>query len=481
MEASRRDVLIGTSSTGLLALARPALAAGDVLTPEAFGAKGDGRTNDTEAFAALAGAINARGGGTIALRPVTYIVGRQAGRLYRALRGRIARFAFAPSDILTIVNCAAPIIIRGNGATLRAASGLRFGTFDPETGRPFEHAMPFLNREFTASPYVAMISVESCSGLIDISDVELDGNLPRLEIGGKFGDNGWQIPASGILLRDNSGPERLSGVYSHHHGLDGLTLYSLPNRTASTTVADVRCEHNGRQGCSLVGGHNYAFDRCRFAHTGKAGLHSGPGAGVDIEAGWHPVRNVNFSACEFSDNSGCGVIADSGDSADVSFYDCRFIGTTSWAAWPKKPRFRFDRCLIAGSVVHPYGDADASQACAFVNCDFRDDPALSPNAAIYFGGNARHPVVNAPVAPNVLFDHCRFRLNYDGGLPFTSDVIYSDCEMSQRFGVLSHPGGLYVGSNRISGNVDVSGLRIRGEVLLNGRVISQADTQLRHH
>jgi hypothetical protein len=468
MEANRREFVAGAAAAGLIGWA-PALPAQQVLTPEAFGAKGDGRTNDTAAFAALSAYVNKRGGGTIMFRPVTYIVGAHSPRASVHLGGKKVMGAFPSGDILHFVNCSGPVILRGNGAILRAATGLRFGTFDPVTGQSFEHQMPFTNPEFIASPYVGMIFAERCSGPVDISDFELDGNVGGLRIGGRYGDTGWQIPATGVLLGNNLGGEKLSRIYSHHHALDGVQFYSPPGRLASTVVENVRCEFNGRQGCSLTGGRNYVFENCRFLHTGKAKLQSSPGAGVDIEAGTHPIRNVSFSNCEFSNNTGCGMVADSGDTAGVSFKSCRFIGSSSWSAWPRKPRFQFTGCLFVGALVHPYGDAKSSEATQFIDCDFRDDPALSPTGKIYFGGSVRHPVVNAPAAPNVLFDRCRFRLAHDGGLPFTSKVIYSNCEMSQSYGVRSNPSGTYIGTNRITGNVDISGAAIKGQVILNGR------------
>src|SRR5690348_18315380 len=51
---------------------------GRYITPEQFGARGDGLTNDTDAFAAMAAYINRHGGGTIALQATTYLVGKQA-------------------------------------------------------------------------------------------------------------------------------------------------------------------------------------------------------------------------------------------------------------------------------------------------------------------------------------------------------------------------------------------------------------------
>src|SRR4051812_3214450 len=45
-----------------------------VLNLRAFGAKGDGRTNDTDAFARAAAAINAAGRGTLLIPPGTYAI-----------------------------------------------------------------------------------------------------------------------------------------------------------------------------------------------------------------------------------------------------------------------------------------------------------------------------------------------------------------------------------------------------------------------
>lgn len=469
MSATRRDVLVGLGIAGLAAGAGCAASA-DTLTPEQFGARGDGRTNDTDAFAALSAHINARGGGTIVLRPVTYIVGRH-GDSRNTLAGQyLGPFAFAPARILHFVNCRDAIVVRGNGAVLRAPAGLRYGAFDPRSGQPVLLQRP--RREFRASPYFAMIFAEGCSGLVDISDIELDGNIGGMRIGGRYGNRDWQIPATGLRLSDNSGPERLSNIYSHHHALDGVTLYSAVDRSASTSITDVRCDLNGRQGCSLTGGRNYSFDRCRFQRTGKGGLASAPKAGVDIEAGRHPIRNVSFASCEFSDNSGPGLVAEAGDIEGVAFTSCTFVGTTSRSAWPNKPGMRFTNCLFVGSLIHAYGDADPKRAAQFYNCRFSDDPSLSPTRQVFGGKNGVGPIVVLPNNPNVLFSRCTFEANNGLLLPTsTSAVIYSDCEMSQRSPLLARTRGTFLGVNRISGNVELAGSLIRGQLYLNGRLV----------
>jgi len=473
MHATRRDLLIGLAS----AAAIPAVARAqrfDVVTPEMFGAKGDGRTNDTDAFAALSDHVNALGGGTIVLRPVTYIVGRAGDRRNSAQDSRTGLFGFPPARIMRFANCTGPLVIQGNGARLRAAPGLRFGAFDPRTGQRLDRALPFTDREFRAAPYIAMIEAIGCSGLVEIGDLELDGNLGALEVGGKWGDTGWQVPGTGIRLIGNSGPERLSRITTHHHPLDGLTITGPNARAASSVLSQIVAESNGRQGCSLTGGRNYLFAGCRFDRTGRAGISSGPGAGVDIEAeGNSIVRDIRFTGCRFSDNAGPGMIADSGGSAGVTFEHCTFVGTTHWSAWPNKPNFRFDDCTFVGTVVRAFGDADASRAAVFRRCSFRDDPALSPTRQVYGGGHSSRPIVLLPDQRNVQFDACEFALTHECALPITSEAIYSDCRMSQRSLAPSRPLGTYRGTTTVIGNASLAGATIRGDVILNGRRLAR--------
>lgn len=440
-------------------------AAGEQVSPEMFGARGDGRTNDTKAFAAMATHLNAIGGGTIVLRPVTYIVGAQhpsAGGDHPS---------FAASDIIHLTGCERPIRIDGRGARLRCASGLRYGRFDPASGNPLPDGAT-LDLTNQAVPYAAFIHIENSSGGIWISDVALDGNLQDLSIGGKYGKGGWQAGATGIILHGNTGPERLLRIHSHHHAQDGMILTPTLDRTGTTTVVDAVCEYNGRQGCSVTGGRNFLFQRCRFRHTGKAVLHSDPGAGVDIEAENWPIRNVAFEDCEFSDNTGFGLVSGTGDSADISCKRCKFVGTTNWAAWPDSPGMRFDRCLFAGSINHCHGDADASRAARFINCIFTDDHSLSPTGKLFFGGPRELWIAVVLDSPNVRFDSCRFRLTGDGRLPLSdSKVIYADCQMSQRSLTASGTRGTFIGTNSISGPVDLAGSIIHGRVVVNGRVL----------
>lgn len=464
MPSTRREMMKGVVVTAVAATTTGATSDTRIVTPEQFGAKGDGRTNDTAAFAAMTAVVNRRGGGAVHLRKTTYVVGQQKSAPDKV-------YAFAPESIMEFEGCSAPLTIRGNGARLRCADGLRYGTFDQSSRQPTKHPQPFYGTGETSTPYFSMLEAKNCSGAVTISDLELDGNLPGLQVGGPFGDTGWQIPCTGLRLTDNIGPELLERVRSHHHGLDGLMVSGIEVRAASSRIQEVICDSNGRQGCSLVGGRRYRFVDCQFTNTGKAGLYSAPGAGVDIEAEHAPIRHVWFEHCLFSSNSGAGMDADQGDIEDAVFNKCRFIGTTSWAAWPRKPRFRFVDCEFIGAVVNAFGDADPERATQFSNCVFRDDPALSPTGKVYLAEDTLAIAV-LPFCRNTRFTRCRFELAHGGVLPWsTNEVIYADCVMSQTSAKTGYPRGTFVGRNRIDGNVDLHNSRVLGELILNGRVV----------
>ena len=461
MLVKRRNFLLG--STALLFVPTAPLysqSAASPFTPEAFGAQGDGVTNDTAAFARLAAAVNAAGGGVVSLRKTTYVVGQQAP----SLRGN-SYYSFTPAPILEFLNCSRAITLRGNGARLRCAPGLRYGTFDARSGRATRNKLPFTGAQ-VATPYSYMIKVQDCSGGVEISDLELDGNLPALSLGGEYGDTGRQIAAYGIALFSNRGREIIRNVHTHHHALDGLLIDGVDSATGvERRLTNVRSEYNGRQGCSIVGGQGYVFEGCQFNHTGKSTIASSPGAGVDVEAeGGKRVRNLSFVDCEFVNNSGCGMVADSGDSADARFERCRFVATSDWAAWPRKPRFRFFDCSFVGAICNTFGSPDPSEAAQFHDCEFRDDPRLSPTGAVY----ARGTIADLSSYANVLFSRCRFLLTHAAVLPWSLYVIYSDCTMEQKSREQAYPRGLYRGRNAIRGNVDLYGSKIVGNLVVNG-------------
>lgn len=453
MSFDRREFLVASA---LAAFVGPAVPQAQALRPEDFGAAGDGVANDTPAFRRLSAEVNRRGGGTVELRPGrTYVVGSQL----------LAAERWSPAPILEFSKLPFPLTIVGNGARLIAQAGLRFGTFDPQSGKRVDHPLPYVDQSDLAFPYHAMILVRDCTAPVQIRDLELDGNLGEMMIGGRFGDTGWQVPATGLLLIGNRDVEIVDNVHTHDHGQDGAMFIGDAARVGRGTVSRLVSRRNGRQGLSITGGRGYDLLDCEFGQSARSRVKSAPAAGVDVEAETGSIADISFTRCRFEDNEGCGFVADSGNSRNLRFADCRFIGTTSWSAWPNKPGCRFSGCTFVGSVVHAFADPDPRRAARFLRCTFTDDPALSPTRKVYTGGG---PIVNLAQSENVLFDKCTFRLVASGVLPWSWKATYRDCRMTQRSTTSANPKGRYLGYSTISGRVDLYGSMIEGTLLLNG-------------
>jgi len=466
----RRSFLAGATLGGMIAfpeMARPASA--DIFRPENFGARGDGRTNDTAAFHTLSNHVNKRGGGTIELgRGKTYVVGRQVRN------GR--RYFLSPLPIMRFERLRFPLLISGNGATLLAEPGLKFGIFDEKTLRPLQSALPNFRPNGIAAPYDAMIWISDCLAPIQVRDVELDGNCEQMTIGGGYGDTGHQLPGSGVILTDNLSDERLESVYTHHHPLDGMIINGSEERKGRGNFDDLTVRNNGRQGVSIVGGTSYCFSNCEFSQTGRSDISSRPGAGVDIEAEGKRIRDVAFRSCSFSANSGPGLLADQGDSAAITCSDCIFIGTTSWSAWPNKPRMHFKRCKFVGALARPFASADPELATQFDRCIFRDDPGLAPDGNVFLNNKTgAGPIVDmgGNAGTNILFNRCIFHLTHLGRLPWSWKAIYVDSVMSQASKETGYPRGQYRGRNVIRGRVDLYSSSISGELIVNGRHVTR--------
>ncbi len=398
-----------------------------------YGARGDGRTNDTSAFRQASEALTAAGGGDLVIPAGTYVVGRQR------TTGEAGTQRFASETIVRIEGCRRPVRILGGGAVLQAAPGLRFGSFDPVTGGPSSPpALPFTDYSHRADAYLGMLVLVGNED-VEVSRIELDGNSAGLVLGGPWGDSGRQCSATGIYAYGNR-RLRLDDVHTHHHGLDGITI-GFVGLTASSPAAPhrltrVRSEYNARQGLSIVGAIDLTADRCTFSHTGRGGFASTPAAGVDVEAEDSVVRRVELSRCEMIDNEGYAFIADTGDSADIRVRDSLIWGTPdAGALWPRKPGMAFEGCRIYGWVVNAFGSSDPAQATRFTRCVFEDrpHPQFGPPktglALLEFDGQ------------NVILDGCTVTANRTRsvlfGDPSTREIVRG-CTLEHRHAGLSN-------------------------------------------
>src|SRR4051812_6126897 len=187
---SRRTFLAALSSAAAAApIATAESAASETgLTPESFGAKGDGRTDDTTAFLRLSAALQAKGGGDVDLRAgATYLVGRQLPSSGQYLVG---------TPILSVADVAR-LVVRMRGATLKFRSGLRFGTFNPADGTPRNVRLPYFDRAGRADIGHAIDAKNV--GYVSIGGGRIDCNSRGAVIGGEWGDAGRQCAHAGIV------------------------------------------------------------------------------------------------------------------------------------------------------------------------------------------------------------------------------------------------------------------------------------------
>ena len=347
------------------------------------GARGDGVTNDTTAFQHVAAWIEGQGGGTVIVPQGTYVVGRQTA----VLNGTEA---YSNEDIFVVQNCTKPVRVIGNGASIRIEDGLRMGSFDPNTGDPYEPTMPFFNYDYRVD--VGFVFKFVANAFVEVSDLEINGNNTNLLLGGLWGNTGRQCTAYNIWAEGEM--VSLRNIHMHHSGVDNLyingTITAGTDDRQPVTLINIRSEYAGRQNFTWGGGKGLVCINGQFNHAGRAvnqgagldtgvPLNSSPAAGVDIETdGGDTIRDGLFISCEFVNNAGAGMIAFTGDTADVVFDKCLFWGTTYESIIAIKPRFRFRNCRIYGSFEQLYDPADAiaghvhNDAPHFHDCEFED-------------------------------------------------------------------------------------------------------------
>lgn len=384
-----------------------------------FGARGNGVANDHEAFKKAAQFFNARGGfGKLFIPKGTYLVGKQT-----FTGGQEEQRAYTGEDVLHLTGVQNVEITGEKGSILKYIDKLRFGSFDPKSGKAFFHDIsPFVRRGYSATIGHCILIEESSQ--VTIKGISLDGNSDQVVLGGIYGDVGFQLPHSGVFV-SNSRNIIIDGVKAHHFALDGICISNKEaDKPDSILICNSAFEYNARQGLSWVGGNDLRVKNSKFNHTGKGKFASAPGAGVDIEAEAGPVRNGFFDDCAFIDNTGSGLVSDSGDGGYCTFNHCTFWGTTNWSVWVNKPGFTFNHCKIYGSMVHGYDAPDDKSATRFVACEFEDKlyNGQPPFGKYLVESNARR---------RMSFEYCHFTSNTKKACWLDSPESFSNEEKYQ--------------------------------------------------
>jgi hypothetical protein len=323
--------------------------------------------NYSAAFRAVARALNSAGGGTIELKTgKTYVVGEQdfAGQTGQD-------YAYQGRDILRLVNCTTPVVIKGNGALLKADASLKYGAFDPVTGLRVDLPLPLYEGDYIGNAYRGMLQIEGCDS-VSVSNLELDGNAANLILGGEWGDSQRQLMASGVYLKGNKSVS-LTGVNSHHHACDGIQVIN-PGLSATDAVRP----HSMRN----------VVCRSNTVTNGGELIATAPRSGVDIEPEGSVVRGALFEDCTFKDNggdtgaggSGAGAVSASGDSSGVIYRRCVFTGESFAAYVGGKPDYIFEDCTFVGFTN--FALVPGALPFKFTRCLFTNDPALTESGTV---------------------------------------------------------------------------------------------------
>lgn len=172
----------------------------NVISASWFGADSTGATNSNNAFRKLAACVNSMSGADVYFPKGTYIVGQQ---VFAGVTG--LGYSYQPSEVISISGCTKPVVFRMNGATIKMANGLKYGSFNPSTGAVY-NPPNFPQTSFTNPDYAASLPnifhFSNCASVV-IEDGSIDGNLQNLIIGGYWGDlEGYQLVGSGISINN---------------------------------------------------------------------------------------------------------------------------------------------------------------------------------------------------------------------------------------------------------------------------------------
>jgi hypothetical protein len=378
-ELSRRGVVGGLAALATGAAVRAAGPAGSSLTPERFGAKGDGVTDDTDAFLRLSAALNDSAAGEVDLRPnATYLAGRQ---LHGEGQFLIGQPAISAKGLKRLV-------VRMNGATLKFRPGLRFGSFDRAGGiRPT--TLPFFDR--TARADIGHMIDAQGVAYLSVSGGRIDCNSAGAIVGGRWGDAGWQCAHAGIVAYGCDMVD-LSDLEIVDSCLDGIVLgyggLRAPAPPKPITLRRVSVRRVARNCLSLVGTNSTLIEDCTFEKAGgarigrAAALRSAPASCLDIEAEESECRNIVIRRTKLLSGPGTStaIVADSGPSRDIRVQDSLLVG----AVWAGKPGMRFERCRIYGYFARlTGGQANPVDNTVVTDCTLVDQSAEHGYATDY--------------------------------------------------------------------------------------------------
>ena len=310
-----------------------------------------GMTNHTQAFSDCVTACIAAGGGKITIPFGNYIVGKQT-------KGNgVNTSAFTAAPIVKIDAPNLDFVIEIQGANIKFDDGLYFGGWDVSVNPPVPYDAIIAAGSSTAPiqkyySYIGtMFEFVAANSITLIGSGTLDGNMENVNLGGIWGDTGYQCWGNAFKIQAIKTLVFDAAIEAKNFPLDGMYV-GVPNSVtdSSFSINGFNTHSNARQGLSLTGGRNGEFTNCKFNNIGNGSFSSLPKTGVDIEAEVGEVRNIVFEACEIKDNARAGV----DDSAEINpingveFKNCTLQSLSQAAPSVIARRSKFKGCHFFG-------------------------------------------------------------------------------------------------------------------------------------
>jgi len=260
-----------------------------------YGARGDGTTDDYEAFQAMAAAISNH---RFARREIVYFPkGTYYVNRYAVTGGAGAN----ANQNIRLLNAGNFSLIGCTGSVVSFKGDFNM-TNDYNRGgswTSYQHQLGFEIRD---------------SSHFRISGLELNGNVDKMSRPRSPNGNPLdETPSHGIQTNASSDYE-LSHLKIHHFACDGLFIGGVFKADLNGLIHDVDSYNNARQGMSIMQARNFRITNSSFRNTGLTGgaypAHA-PSAGVDIEPDGTPADGVTartgemvFDSCRFLNNKG---------------------------------------------------------------------------------------------------------------------------------------------------------------------------------
>lgn len=387
-----------------------------------FGAKGDGLTNDSQAFRDASAAIEANGGGRLIIPYGTYIIGEQKyvnGQWKSAGYSRdLQNFYIHNSSVDTV-------IIESHGAKIKWASGLRWGYFNLATGAA-------LNQSAGGNAmHIGMAFwLHGIKRFAMIGELEIDGNKSNQIIGGVGNSDGIQTWSEGVHAQyiNNIYVENL---YTHHHLLDGIytsgnNIVDVPEANglqSQTTLINVVAEYNGRQGWSCGGGSLINAIGGSFSYQ-SADINTGstPRSGIDVEAENTTINNFTIIGAKMVSNRGSGLVADAGYTKTITIEKCHIMDNGDASVWCTKSNLTIRDSYLQGELLTGVDSTNLLTKPHLVeNCIITD----SQVGCEYGFKTGSFPI--SANAQGVTFNRCTFIMTGSVALGITSNSSISNC------------------------------------------------------